>query len=204
MGCVNHPNAPVAATCKRCSAKLCGICTQFLDSGEYCEKCASLAEAEAFRNSRDRNEEERNVAMAQTTTTRFEEEEVRQKSRNKDVMYVRGGIGVACLMLFVSLGLYAFPDLMKSDTQLTEEQSIMRLTECREVFQAIGIMLSEGKTPDSTMSCPGTNIPNIISRRGDTITVSHPNPRQFGLDELYVTSDSHRVVMEGQGQGGLL
>ena len=201
MGCVNHPNAPVAASCKRCSAELCGICTKFLDSGEYCEKCASLAEADAFRKTRDRNEEERNVAMAQTTTARITEEEVRQKSRNRDGMYIRGGIGIASLMLFVSIGLYAYPDLMKSDTQLSQEQGIVRLAECREVFQAIGILLSEGETPDSTLSCPGTNIPNIISRRGNTITVSHPNPRQFGLVELYVTSESHRVVMKEQGQG---
>lgn len=201
MGCVNHPNAPVAATCKSCSAQLCGICTKFLDSGEYCELCASLAEANSFRKARDRNEEERNVIMAQTTTARITDEEDRQKSRNKDGMYIRGGIGIACLMLCVSIGLYAYPDLMKSDAQLSQEQDITRLTECREVFQAIGIMLSEGETPDNTLSCPGTNIPNIISRRGNTITVSHPNPRQFGLVELYVTSDSHRVVMEGQGQG---
>ncbi len=201
MGCVNHPNAPVAATCKSCSATLCGICTKFLDSGEYCELCASLAEATAFRKTRERNEEERNVVMAQTTTARITEEEDREKARSKDGLYIRGGIGIASLMLFVSIGLYAFPDLTKSDAQLAEEQSITLLTQCREVFQAIGIMLSEGETPDSTQSCPGTNIPNIISRRGDTITVSHPNPRQFGLVELYVTSDSHRVVMEGLGQG---
>ena len=62
-------------------------------------------------------------------------------------------------------------------------------------------MLSEGETPDDSMSCPGTNIPNIVSRQGNRITVSHPNPRQFGLTELYVTSDSHRVVMEGESQG---
>lgn len=201
MGCVNHPNAPVAATCKSCSAALCGICTKFLDSGEYCELCASLAEANSFRQARDRNEQERNVIMAQTVTARITEEEDRQKSRKKDGMYIRGGIGMACLMLFVSIGVYAYPDLRKSDTQLFHEQAIMLLAECREVFQAIGIMLSEGETPDNTLSCPGTNIPNIISRRGNTITVSHPNPRQFGLVELYVTSASHRVVMEGQGQG---
>jgi hypothetical protein len=201
VGCINHPNAPTAASCKKCNAELCGICTRFLDSGEYCEKCAAVAEADAYLKSRDRNEEARGVAAAQITTTRIDEEELRQKERSKDGIYVKGGAVIGCLMVIVSLGLYAYPNLTKSDEQLVQEQSIVRLEECRQVFEAIGIMLSEGQTPDGSMSCPGTNIPNIVSRQGNRITVSHPNPRQFGLTELYVTSDSHRVVMEGQNQG---
>lgn len=137
------------------------------------------------------------MEMAQITTSRIDDEEIRIKNRSKDAVYARAGIGLGVLMIFVSLGLYAYPNLMKSDDQIAQEQSIINLEQCREVFQGIGIMLSEGQIPESTMSCPGTNIPNIISRRGNTTTVSHPNPRQFGLAELYVTSDSHRVVMEG-------
>ena len=197
MGCINHPNAPAAASCKRCSADLCGICTQFLDSGEYCEKCAKVAEADAYLKSRDRNQDARDKEMAQITSSRLDEEEAREKTRSKDGLFVRGGVAIAVLMIFVSMGLYAFPDLMKPDAQVAEEQSIINRTACLEVFQAIGIMLSEGETPDATMSCPGTNIPNIIRREGNTITVSHPNPRQFGLAGLYVTSASHRVVTEG-------
>ena len=141
------------------------------------------------------------MEMAQITAVRNLKEEERGKARNKDGIFIYGGIGIASLMLCASLGLYAFPGLMKPEEQLAQEQSITRLEECREVFQAIGIMLSEGQIPDSTMSCPGTNVPNIVSRQGNRITVSHPNPRQFGLTELYVTNASHRVVMKGQGQG---
>lgn len=201
MGCVYHPNAPVAATCNKCGVELCGTCTRFLDSGEYCEKCSTVAEADAYLKSRDRNIEARNAELAQSTTNRITEEEIRQKNRSKDGIYLKGGIGMGVLMIFVSLGLYAFPDLMKSEQQIAQEQAIINLEACREVFQAIGIRLSEGEVPETTMSCPGTNIPNIILRQGNTITVSHPNPQQFGLTELYVTSDSHRVVMAGQGQG---
>ena len=201
MGCVNHPNAPVAATCKKCSAELCGTCTRFLDSGEYCERCAVVAEADAYLKTRDRNQEARNVEVAQSTSTRISEEEARQKARSKDGIYLKGGIGVGFLMIIVSMGLYAYPDMMKSEEQLAQEQDIKQLEACRQVFQAIGIRLAEGEIPVATASCPGTNIPNLILRQGNKITVSHPNPRQFGLAELYVTSDSHRVVMEGQGQG---
>lgn len=161
--------------------------------------CAPLAEANALQKSRIRNEESRTVEMAQTTTTQITEED-RQKATNKDGLYIKGGVGLALLMLFVSIGLYAYPDLRKSDAQIAEEQAVIQQEECRQVFQAIGIRLSEGEIPDSTMSCPGTNIPNIILRQGSKVTVLHPNPRQFGLVELYVTSDS-QSVMEGQGQG---
>lgn len=196
MSCVNHPNAPTAATCNKCGDELCGTCTRFLDSGEYCEKCASVAEADAYLRSRDRNMEAREIEMTHATTMRIEEEESREKSRKKDSLYIRGGVFVGCMMVFVSLGLYAYPDLMKSDVQVAQEQGVVRLEACREVFQAIGILLSEGNIPETTMSCPGTNIPNIIRNEGNRITVLHPNPRQFGLSALYVTSDSHRVVME--------
>lgn len=195
MGCINHPAAPVAATCKRCKVELCGICARFLDSGEYCEKCAATVEADAARKSRERSQVEREMQAIEANSARIEEEEVRQKSRDKDLLFLRGGIAVGVLLLCTSLGLYAFPDLLKSDEQITQEQSIINQEACREVFQAIGIILSEGQTPDDTMRCPGTNIPNLVTRRGNTITVSHPNPRQFGLNEIYVSSDSHRVVM---------
>ena len=186
------------SSCKRCDAELCGICTRFLDSGEYCEKCASVAEAEAYLKSRNSNQETHKVEIAQITTVRIAEEEARQKLRDTDGKYVRGGIAIVCLMISMSIGLYAFPNFLKSDTQLAQEQSIMSLEECRQVFQSIGIMLSEGEIPDSSMSCPGSNIPNIVRREGNKVTISHPNPPQFGLVELYVTNDSHRVVMVGQ------
>ncbi|GJM13397.1 MAG: hypothetical protein DHS20C12_18000 [Pseudohongiella sp.] len=196
MGCINHPNAPAAATCKKCNSELCGICTRFLDSGEYCEKCAAIAEADSYKVSRASIEEARDLEMAKLTSARIDDEEIREKARGKDVFYVRAGGFVGVLMIFVSMGLYAYPNLMKSDEQITQEQAIISLEHCREIFQAIGIRLSEGEIPETTMSCPGTNIPNIITRRGNTVTVTHPNPRQFGLSAMYVTSNSHRVVME--------
>lgn len=198
MSCINHPIVTAVSSCKRCDAELCGICTRFLDSGEYCEKCASVAEAEAYLKSRNSNQETHKVEIAQITTVRIAEEEARQKLRDTDGKYVRGGIAIVCLMISMSIGLYAFPNFLKSDTQLAQEQSIMSLEECRQVFQSIGIMLSEGEIPDSSMSCPGSNIPNIVRREGNKVTISHPNPPQFRLVELYVTNDSHRVVMVGQ------
>ena len=127
--------------------------------------CAPLAEANALQKSRIRNEESRTVEMAQTTTTQSTEED-RQKATNKDGLYIKGGVGLALLMLFVSIGLYAYPDLRKSDAQIAQEQAVIQQEECRQVFQAIGIRLSEGEIPDSTMSCPAQIFPISFYAKG--------------------------------------
>ena len=127
--------------------------------------CAPLAEANALQKSRIRNEESRTVEMAQTTTTQITEED-RQKATNKDGLYIKGGVGLALLMLFVSIGLYAYPDLRKSDAQIAQERAVIQQEECRQVFQAIGIRLSEGEIPDSTMSCPAQIFPISFYAKG--------------------------------------
>ena len=53
--------------------------------------------------------------------------------------------------------------------------------------------------PDESMSCEGTNIPNLVRRVGSTVRVDHPNPGQFGLTEFYVTNESHQVHLVGGG-----
>lgn len=197
MACINHPTAPTAATCKSCGVDLCGLCTRFLDSGEYCEKCATVAEARQYMDSRSSMESRREQEVMRATSAQAEAQKGKEKERDKDRMYIWGGVGLATLMLFSSMGLYAFPNLFENDAVLAEQRYIMRLEECRQVFQAIGIILSEGQMPGDNLRCPGTSIPNVVTRQGNTVRVSHPNPGAYGLQALYVTSDSHRVVMEG-------
>lgn len=199
MACVNHPSVPTAATCKSCGVELCGTCARFLEYGEYCEKCAVVAEADAYLRKRNRSQEVHQAEVAQATAARDAEVKSRNKSQDRDRLFIWSGVGGASLMLFAAMGLYAFPDLLIDDVVLAAQQDQVRLEECRQVFQAIGIMLSEGQLPEDNMRCPGSTIPNIVSRDGSLVRVSHPNPGQFGLQALYVTNESHRVVME-EGQ----
>lgn len=200
MSCYNHPNAPTAAVCKHCGVDLCGMCTKYLDSGEYCEKCSVVAEADAYMKSRSRTEEQRQAQVSRQAIHEVDPElEARQKSQDKDRVYIWGGIGGAAIMLFVSLGIYAFPNLLADSEVLAAQEAILELEECRLVFEEIGYMLSNGNMPDQSMRCPGTNVPNIISRTSEGVRVSHPNPGQYGLQAMYVTSGSHEVVMVRQG-----
>lgn len=193
----------MAATCKTCGDPLCGMCTRFLDSGEYCEKCATVAEAQQYMQKRSTLEEKRGQESIRAGTDQIERQQQKEKEEDKDRKFIWGAVAVATLMLFSSMGLYAFPNLFTEEAVLAEQRAIMRLTECEQVFQAIGIMLSEGQLPEDNMRCPGTNIPNIITRQGDTIRVSHPNPGAYGMQAIYVTNSSHRVVLEGGRANGV-
>lgn len=196
MACQNHPNAPTAATCKSCGVELCGMCTKFLDSGEYCEKCAVVAEADAYMKSRSREMEyrEAEAAHASIGETTAEKESI-AKAKDQDKLYIWGGVGTAMTMLCVALGLYAFPNLLTDGETLARQDMLMDREQCRLVFEEIGYLLARGEMPDPSMRCEGTNTPNIINRNGNTVRVSHPNPAQLGLLELSVNSQSHDVTM---------
>ena len=176
------------------------MCTKYLDDGEFCEKCAVVAEAEAYMKSRSRSEEQREARVSRQAIHEVDpEEEARRKSHDQDKVYIWGGIGGASLMLFVALGIYAFPNLFTDGEVLAAQEAALELEACRLVFEEIGYVLSSGNMPDASMRCEGTNVPNIISRGSDGVRVSHPNPGRYGLQALYVTSNSHEVVMVRQG-----
>ncbi len=172
------------------------MCTKFLDSGEYCEKCAVVAEADAYMKSRSREMEHREAEAAHASIgeTTAEKESI-AKARDQDKLYIWGGVGTAMTMLCVALGLYAFPNLLTDGETLARQDMLMDREQCRLVFEEIGYLLARGEMPDPSMRCEGTNIPNIINRTGNTVRVSHPNPAQLGLLELSVNSQSHDVTM---------
>lgn len=103
-------------------------------------------------------------------------------------------------MLFFSLSLYAFPHIFDFDANATSARGAAQaLEECRLVFEEIGYLLDRGELPDSSYSCAEANAPNIMSREGDLVRISHPNLEIYGLSEIYVTSESHEVIFVEQG-----
>lgn len=171
------------------------MCTNFLESGEYCEKCAGIAEAESYMKTRTSEMEEREASASRSAiheTTA--DEEAASKSRDKDRVYIWGGAFAGVGMLFMSLGLYAFPNLFADDAVLAQQELLMSREQCRLVFQEISYVLARGEMPDPSLRCAGTNIPNVVTRTGNVIRVAHPNPAQFGLQELSVTNQSYQVT----------
>jgi hypothetical protein len=193
LACYNHPNAPTAAHCNRCGLEMCGMCSQFLDQGEYCEKCAEVVRNEDFVKTQTK---ELNKPEIEATSVEKEEEVFipPTRSRDKDKAFIWLGVVGAFSMIFGSMVLYSFPLMFESAEAATLRLSEQALEDCRLVFEEIGYELADGNTPPASMRCEESNIPNITSRQGGIVRVSHPNPQVHGLSEMYVTSDSHEVI----------
>lgn len=201
MPCYNHPNATTTAICNRCEIQLCGMCTTYLDDGEYCESCAEKVQSEAFVAARSEvlNKPAPKPLIqeaADTEPTRAE------KKEDQDKLFIWLGIGGSSFMMFAAMAIYAFPNLFVDDVVLAAQAEEQRLEDCRLVFEEITYILRAGGTPDASMSCADTSVPNVVRRSGDTVRVEHPNPGAYGLDEIYVTNQSHQVFLVGQGSSG--
>lgn len=195
MTCYNHPNAPTAAHCNRCGLEMCGQCTQFLDQGEYCEKCSEIVRNEEFVKTQDKE-----LNRPDPEPVAKEQEEVAfvppTRSRDKDKVFIWAGVAGASGMIFVAMLLYSFPLLFESAEAASLRESTQSLEDCRLVFEEISYFLRDGDTPPSTLLCADSSLPNLTSRQGNVVRVSHPNPQAYGLAEIYTTNESHEVFYE--------
>ena len=175
------------------------MCTLFLDKGEFCEPCAAALESESFV-------EKQSAQLNKPTPKDLGEEKKTEaefipptRDRGQDELYVWLGVGTSCAMIFFGMLVYAYPTLFMDSATLAAMQEEQRLEDCRLVFEEIMYLLRAGDLPDKSMSCEGTNVPNLIRRVGGNVRVDHPNPAQFGLTEFYVTNGSHQVHLIGGG-----
>lgn len=196
VSCQNHPNAPSIDTCNRCGIEMCGMCANFLEKGVYCEKCTKHLDSENFvktQSDQFRQREAPTPEIHQADPAAIDP----QRPANRDRGIIWLGVGSAAVMLFFSLALYAFPTLFEFDAEASAariaEQS---LEDCRLVFEEIGYLLEQGELPDASMRCVESNMPNIVTRQGDSVRISHPNPGAHLLSAIYVSSSTHEVVFE--------
>lgn len=197
MNCYNHPNAPSVEKCARCEVEMCGQCANFLKSGAYCEKCVSAVETEDFvaAQSSKLNKAEIDLVLSKHADDKDIE---RENERRKDGVVLWLGFIGSSAMIFISLVIYAFPMLFLLDSEAAAEfQASQELEQCRLVFEQIGYQLEDGEEPSASLQCADSNVPNIIERRGGNVRVSHPNPGRYGLSAIYVSSETHEVVLEG-------
>lgn len=198
MNCYNHPNAPAVEKCARCEVDMCGMCANFLDSGAFCEKCVSAVETENFvaAQSNKLNKAEIDLVLNKHSADKDSERAGVEKRKDSVILWL--GFGGGSAMVFISLLIYAFPMLFQFDAEAAAAfEASQALEECRLVFEQIGYLLEDGEALNPSLQCADSNVPNIVDRLGDTVRVSHPNPGQYGLSAIYVSTDSHEVVLEG-------
>jgi hypothetical protein len=173
------------------------MCANFTDSGVYCESCVSAVETEDFVASQSKKLNKSEIDLVISKHAEDLEAEQAQNKRGKDTVIIWSGVGGGIAMIFVSLLLYAYPMLFLDSEVAAAFEASQALEECRLVFEEIGYLLEEGEEPDPSLRCPGATVPNIVEREGSIVRVLHPNPGMYGLNAIYVSNESHEVVLEG-------
>lgn len=165
MACYNHPNAPTAAHFNRCGLEMCGQCAQFLDQGEYCEKCAEVIRNEEFVKTQTR---EFNRPEVEPVAAKKEEETFIPPTRRResDRMFIWLGVGGSSTMIFAAMLLYSFPLLFETAEAETLRVETQRLEDCRLVFEEISYYLRGREAPPASLLCADSNMPNLISNAG--------------------------------------
>jgi|TARA_Y100000031_G_C8204053_1_gene377714 hypothetical protein len=171
------------------------MCTQFLDSGEYCEKCAGAMQTEAFVaiQSKKMNKPKDDVGRVVS-----QKNEVSSAAGGKDkdrfIIWFAGSASVG--MIFISLLLYAYPRLFEFDSEAAAaREAAHALENCLYLFQEIGMILEENELPDESLRCSESLTQNVVSRNGDEVRVSHPNPQFHGYSQIYVTNYEHEPIL---------
>ena len=174
------------------------MCASFLDTGAFCEKCVSAVETEDFVAAQSSKLNKTEIDLVLSKHADDKEAERAGVEKRKDGVVLWLGIGGGSAMIFVSLLLYAFPMLFQFDAEAAAAfEASQELEQCRLVFEQIGYQLEGGEEPDPALQCEGSNVPNIVERQGDTVRVLHPNPGKYGLSAIYVSNETHEVVLEG-------
>jgi len=196
--CYNHPNAPSVEKCARCEVDMCGTCANFLESGALCEKCISAVETEDFVTAQSKKLNKTEIELVLSKHAEGKEADHSGVGKRKDGVVLWLGFGGGSVMIFISLLIYAFPMLFQFDAQAAEAfEASQALEECRLVFEEIGYQLEDGEEVDESLQCADSNVPNIVERQGGRVRVSHPNPRAYGLSAIYVSNETHEVMLEG-------
>jgi len=196
--CYNHPNAPSVEKCARCEVDMCGMCANFLAAGAFCEKCVSAVETEDFVTAQSNKLNKTEIELVLSKHAEDKEADRAGVEKRKDGVVLWLGFGGGSAMAFISLVIYAFPMLFQFDAQAAAAfQASQALEECRLVFEEIGYLLEDGVEIDSSLQCADSNVPNIVEQQGGRVRVSHPNPSAYGLSAIYVSNETHEVVLEG-------
>ena len=190
MSCNFHPNVDAIENCSKCNTPLCGLCASYLEAGVFCEACVSLHEAEQLLAEKFQQQNQANGAMQEVSSDG--EYTTTASGESKNPQLVQWLVIGAC-MVFMSVRLLGFPgstpDPAITDIPVAELQ-LDSLVQCMLVFEEIGEILQSDEIPDPSLRCNPLDLEYIITRDGDDIRVSHPDPSIYGVNELFVSKSN--------------
>jgi hypothetical protein len=190
--CGNHPGVDAIAECSGCSEPLCGICADFTGSEVLCETCVKNQENSAFVDAQNQEKDEFSKMLNEP------EAAVKQPKRQsiEESIERREKIHIAIVIIgCIFIGFRLFTDIgsikvLNAREIQAEELEIERQTLCVQVFWEISAVLQRGEEPDASLRCLETPAVNIITRVDGDIIVTHPNPKNLGFSELYVSKNN--------------
>lgn len=95
---------------------------------------------------------------------------------------------VSCIFIALQIsGSLGTGAVLNSVQIIEQEQKRISLESCVQKFWDIAEALQDGGIINDSYNCPGTNLPNVITRVGDDIIVNHPQPQLFGYSEIVVS-----------------
>ena len=170
---------------------MCDLCANHTEAGILCESCVKIRENEHFVAAQaERSNLQTGQLLAEAANTLKPELSKTGKPRRNPVkLFI---IAIGSIAVYAGLYAYSHPSFLEGDSEArTSRVAAAALVDCLWIFQEIGEILEENRMPDPALRCDESETPNIITRDGDTIRISHPNPEFHGYSEIFVTNHSH-------------
>lgn len=170
---------------------MCDLCANHTEAGILCESCVKIRENEQFvaAQAGRSNLQTGQLPKEAAKTLSPEPSKAGQPSRNPVKLFI---IAIGSIVVFAGLYVYSHPNFLEGDSEdRARRLAAIALVDCLWIFQEIGEILEENQMPDPALRCDESDTPNIITRAGDTIRISHPNPEFHGYSEIFVTNHSH-------------
>jgi len=187
--CSNHPNAKAIATCNSCESDLCGMCSNFIDESVLCEPCSEIFEAEKFVSTQSESLErpKSTLVVDQLATENFNP---RTHSKKTGKAIQRAVIVVGVCIISAQLYFYNNPTQVQQDpSAIAREQQLSSLVQCMLIFREIGLILQDGRMPDSSMICADSPVLNGVRNEDGVLHIYHPNPQYYGYGEISVSNE---------------
>ncbi len=188
MKCHNHPSAPAIENCARCEIPLCGMCANFVGNEVLCEPCTEVREHEKTVATKAEELERPDPVPVQAEYDEALIESARKKETNWQIVQI--GIIALCAIILIARAFLLSGDEQPVEINAEEQaqmQILSSLAQCMVLFQQIGESLTAGETPDPATTCPGSNLPIIITETSDDVLVEHPEPDVYGYAGIVVS-----------------
>ena len=191
MSCEFHPDDTAIATCATCGISLCGVCTNYVGRKVFCESCVVLYETNISAAAQVKAEPKPTLPVDSDKSESAARKKQASKNATSPNVIAQLIVVVGILFVTVQLGRALNSSSKLNDIRvLIEEFAVIPLPECLEIFREIGLQLQTDDSPDPSLICDQSAIPNILTNTGNDIIVEYSRPDFYGYSRIYVSRNN--------------